>query len=245
MFRLFREFVSDLAFGARQARKNPGLAVLSLAVLGVGVGSTTAAFTVLYDAVLKPLAYGDPSQLVLIHNEFPKSVMGQTPVSGPDYVDLSRHPELFSETAAYYFDDFTLTGAGQPQHVDAIDASASLFPLLGTPPALGLYGTLAQLVQLRRREIAIRMVLGASAGDARALILRQGALLLLAGLGPGNLLAWAGAHALRALLFGIPPFDPWTVSLTASGFFLLALCASSIAALQATRVHPLVALHEE
>ena len=112
--------------------------------------------------------------------------------------------------------------------------------------ALGLYGTLAYTVQLRRREIAIRMALGASPRDTRVLILRHCASIAAAGLVPGALISVAAARATRSFLFGISPLDPWTVALTAAGFFALALApATWIPAMQATRVDALLALREE
>ncbi|MGB7173118.1 MAG: ABC transporter permease, partial [Candidatus Acidiferrales bacterium] len=96
-----------------------------------------AVFAMLYDALLKPLPYRDAGQLVYVHNDFPGSQRAETAASGPDFRDLSTHHELFSETAAYYFNDFTMTGAGSAQHVDAVNASATLFPMLGIQPQLG------------------------------------------------------------------------------------------------------------
>jgi putative ABC transport system permease protein len=133
----FHELASDVVFGLRQIRKNLSLALVCIAVLTIGIGSATAVFAVLYDALLKPLSYRDAGQLVYVHNEFPGSQLAETAASGPDFRDLSTHHELFAETAAYYFNDFTMTGAGAAQHVDAVNASATLFPMLGIPPQLG------------------------------------------------------------------------------------------------------------
>lgn len=131
------EFSSDIRHGFRQFRKNLSLAIVSVAVLAMGIGSATAVFAVLYDALLRPLPYRDASGLVFVHNEFPGSQLGMSAASGPDYMDLSMRHEVFSETAAYYFNDFTMTGAGSAQHVDAVNASATLFPMLGVQPELG------------------------------------------------------------------------------------------------------------
>ena len=131
------DLASDCNYGLRQIRRNLSLTIVCVAVLAIGIGSATAVFAILYDAILKPLPYRDAGQLVYVHNEFPQSQLAETEASGPDYADLSTHRELFSETAAYYFNDFTMTGAGAAQHVDAVNASASLFPLLGIAPQLG------------------------------------------------------------------------------------------------------------
>ncbi len=137
MRNVLADFLTDIQYGLRQIRKSLSLVIVCVTVLAIGIGSATAVFAVLYDALLKPLPYHDASALVFVHNEFPGSQLATTVTSGPDYTDLSTHHEIFSETAAYYFNDFTMTGAGAAQHVDAINASATLFPMLGVPPEIG------------------------------------------------------------------------------------------------------------
>src|SRR5690348_17224364 len=135
--RWLEDFAKDVRFGLRQARRNLALTVTCAAVLAIGIGSATAVFAILYDAILKPLPYRSAAQLVYVHNEFPRSQLSMTAESGPDFRDLSTHHEIFSETAAYYFNDFTMTGAGEAQHVDAVNASATLFSILGMRLELG------------------------------------------------------------------------------------------------------------
>jgi len=137
MRELLADFSGDVRYALRQARKHLSLTIICAAVLAIGIGSTVAVFAILYDAILKPLPYRDASQLVYVHNEFPQSQLAETEESAPDFADLSTHHEIFSATAAYYFNDFTMTGAGAAQHVDAVNASATLFTMLGIPPELG------------------------------------------------------------------------------------------------------------
>ena len=130
--------ISDVACGVRQIKRHLPMAAVCVLVLGIAIGSATAVFTVLYDAVLEPLPYREPDRLVFVQNEFPQSPMARTGASGPDFVDLSAHHEIFSETAAgYFFNDFTLTGTAFAQHVDAVNVSSSLFHLLGVSARLG------------------------------------------------------------------------------------------------------------
>ena len=111
--------------------------------------------------------------------------------------------------------------------------------------ALGLYGTLAYTVQLRRREIAIRMALGASPRKTRALILRHCASIAVAGFVPGALVCVVAGRATRSFLYGISPLDPWTIAIALAGFFAFVLAAAWLPAMKATRVDALLALHEE
>jgi putative ABC transport system permease protein len=134
------ELTSDLSYGLRQMRKNFPLTLLCVAVLGIGIGTTTAVFAVLYDVLLKPLPYREADRIVFVHNEFPSSPLGHAGASAPDYAELTAHREIFSETAAYYFNDFTMSsvsGSGYAEHVDVVNASASLFAMLGIRPQLG------------------------------------------------------------------------------------------------------------
>jgi putative ABC transport system permease protein len=140
MISIASDFASDISYGWRQVRNNRSLMILCVAVLTIGIGTATAVFAALYDALLKPLPYRDASRIVFVHNEFPTSQLGETDNSAPDYADLSAHRELFSEMAAYYFNDLTMSpvsGSGYAQHVDVVNASASFFPLLGIRPEIG------------------------------------------------------------------------------------------------------------
>ena len=133
----FDSLVQDLRFGLRMLRKSPGFTAVAVLTLAVGIGSASAVFTVLYDAIIRPLPYRDSNQLVYIHNDFRRERMARTGVSGPDFADLTREHGIFSETGAYYFNDFTMTGTGYAQHVDVVNASASIFPMLGVKPLVG------------------------------------------------------------------------------------------------------------
>ena len=135
--RWLEDFAKDVRFGLRQARRNLALTVTCAAVLAIGIGSTAAVFAILYDAILKPLPWRDAGQLVFVHNEFPGSQLSTSADSPPDFHDLGAHHEIFTAAAAYYFNDFTMTGAGEAQHVDAVNVSAALFPMLGMAAELG------------------------------------------------------------------------------------------------------------
>ena len=114
-----------------------------------------------------------------------------------------------------------------------------------TLAAVGLYGLLAYSVVQRRSEIAVRVALGATAAQVRALILRDAFRLVL----PGLLIGLAAAAALRrflaALLFGIAPLDGPTLVAVALALGGVALLASWIPAARAVRVDPLTALRED
>lgn len=103
----------------------------------------------------------------------------------------------------------------------------------------GLFGVIAYSVAQRHREIAIRLALGALPGQVRVMILRESAVLIVAGLALGLLGAFAGARALASVLFGISPADPATFISVLAIVTLVTLATSHLAARHSSRVDAL------
>lgn len=114
-----------------------------------------------------------------------------------------------------------------------------------TLSAIGIYGLLNHLVLQRRREIGVRMALGASRLRVVRLVLREAAWMVLPGLLLGAAGAWGTARLLQSLLFGVRPLDPWICSLSVVLLAAAALAAASLPARRAATVDPLVALRHE
>jgi putative ABC transport system permease protein len=111
--------------------------------------------------------------------------------------------------------------------------------------AIGIYGVLAGSVAERTREIGLRLALGAQTSDILHLILRQGLILALSGVGFGLFAAWAMTRLLTSLLYGVTPTDPLTFGSVALLLVTVALVACFIPARRAAKVDPLVALRYE
>ena len=111
--------------------------------------------------------------------------------------------------------------------------------------AIGIYGLLAYGVTQRTREIGIRMALGAEAGNVGRMILTEMFWLLLVGVVIGLPLTYGLGKLLNSMLYGVKAFEPTTVGISLLFMALVALAASYIPALRATRVDPLVALRYE
>lgn len=132
---------------------------------------------------------------------------------------------------------------GRPRFTTTImSVFAGLALLLG---ALGIYGVLAHAVQLRTREIGIRLALGAARKEVLWNVIRQGVGLALAGivLGLGAALALRGV--VEGLLFGVGPFDVASIVLACGVLLLVSLAASAMPALRAVHVDPSTALRTE
>ena len=109
----------------------------------------------------------------------------------------------------------------------------------------GLYGVLSQLVNYRRREIGVRMALGATRAGVAKMILRQGSILIGVGLAIGLVLAVLSGRLLKESLFEVQPLDAWTYVAVAVVLAFIGLVSSLIPARSAASVQPMQALREE
>jgi putative ABC transport system permease protein len=110
---------------------------------------------------------------------------------------------------------------------------------------IGVYGVIAYTVEQRRREVGIRMALGAPAAAVKRMFLRRG--LLLAGVGIALGLAGAASFSrlMSSLLFGVTPFDPATYGVTAAVLLVAAMAATYIPARRAASADPMDTLRGE
>lgn len=139
--------------------------------------------------------------------------------------------EIYNESMAQT--SFTLVILG-------IAAGVTL--LLGV---VGIYGVIAYVVAQRRREVGIRMALGAAASEVQRLFLRHGVIITAAGLVLGAAVSAGLMRLLGSLLFGVSPFDPVTYSVSMFALGTVALLATWLPARRATRVDPAIALRGE
>jgi putative ABC transport system permease protein len=110
---------------------------------------------------------------------------------------------------------------------------------------VGLYGVMTYSVSRRTREIGVRMALGAQRGSVLNMILRDAAVLLVAGIAIGIAAALASASVLKSILFGTTPRDPWVMATVCAVVGIVGLAAAYVPALRAARVEPMVALRYE
>ena len=110
---------------------------------------------------------------------------------------------------------------------------------------LGVFGVLSFMVTQRTRELGIRMVLGATPASVLRMVVRQGLVLIGAGLGLGLVGAVALTRVMQTLLFGVTPTDPLTYVGVATLLLGAAMAASYLPARRATRVDPVIALRSE
>ena len=122
----------------------------------------------------------------------------------------------------------------------------ALFAALAlTISVAGVVGVVAYTVSQRTRELGIRLALGAAAGSVLWMVVRQGVVLVLAGLGAGTIAALALTRFIGGWLYGVAPTDPPTFLLIALAFAATAVVAAYVPARQAARVDPMTALRTE
>jgi predicted permease len=127
-----------LRFALRSLRRSPAFALTAVFTIALGIGVNTAVFHLIHTVLLDPLPFREPARLVHVaetHPDFPTF-----PVSAPDFADWAQSAQSFDGLAAHTFDamnKWTILGEGEPQPVQVLQASHSLYPLLGVQPLLG------------------------------------------------------------------------------------------------------------
>src|SRR5450759_4939404 len=127
--------ILDLKAAVRAAlrvRFVSGLAVLAFAL---GIGVTTAVFSIFSSVLLQPLPYPHPEQLVAVYDTQP--ACAACPASFPKYVDWQVRNQVFSAIGGSMNRSFTLTGSGEPVRVPAVATTASLADVFGVRPLIG------------------------------------------------------------------------------------------------------------
>jgi predicted permease len=128
-------FWNDVRFGFRMLLRSPGLTIVAIATLALGIGANTALFSLVNGILLAPLHFPQADRLVSLYEHRPQ--FGRGSISYPNFLDWQRNNQTLQSLAAYREDDFSLTGLGEPERVDGDMVSANFFSTLGVKPALG------------------------------------------------------------------------------------------------------------
>src|SRR6185503_12048397 len=125
----------DVQYAIRSLRKNPAFSLASIATLALGIGATTAVFTVVNGVLLRPLPYADPERLLLLLNG--RNGRLSTSFSPPNYRDVTTQSGAFTGAAAFDASNMNLTGLGEPQRLQGANVTGAFFQVLGVKPTVG------------------------------------------------------------------------------------------------------------
>ena len=137
---MMNSLTQDFRYALRKLTSNPGFATVAVVTIALGIGVTTAMFSVVSAVLLRPLPFHHPDRLVAIgvydtRHGLPKSTTDA--VSYPDIADVRARNRSFADIAVYDSREATLTGQGEPRHVSIVQVNAGLFALLGIQPYVG------------------------------------------------------------------------------------------------------------
>ena len=129
------QLLQDIRYGVRTFVRQPGFALTAVLALALGIGANTAVFSVVYAALLKPLPFSEPTQLIYLHDTYP--AVPNASVSWPKFVALRDGSRTIASLAAWAPASVNLTGRGDPLQIAAMRISGDFFTVLGIGPHLG------------------------------------------------------------------------------------------------------------
>ena len=124
----------DLRYGARILRKSPGLTAAAILTLALGIGATTAIFSVIEGVLLRPLPFAEPERIVGLRETLPDE--GSIPIAYRTFTAWREQNTVFEEIAALHSSEVNLEG-DDPQRVASASVTPSYFAVMGTQPILG------------------------------------------------------------------------------------------------------------
>lgn len=127
--------VQDIRYALRSLLRAPGFTAVALITLALGIGGTTAIFSIVDGVVLRPLPYSDPDRVVRLVRTTARG--DDASFSSADYLDLRKGATYFSAIAGYRSEITDITGRSEPVRVRGMETTAAFFDIFDAPPILG------------------------------------------------------------------------------------------------------------
>jgi predicted permease len=127
----------DVRYGARSLVHSPAFAASALLTLALGIGATTAVFSVVYGVLLRPLPYAAPDRLVQLWETSTRTPGDRNPLSVPNYRDWATRNRSLAGSVAYAYNLFTVSGEATPEQIQGTQVLGDLTGVLGVRPLLG------------------------------------------------------------------------------------------------------------
>src|SRR5437764_651040 len=125
----------DARFALRMLRKSPAFTLTAIAVLALGIGATTAIFSVVHSVLLRPLAFSEPDRLVMVWERKPSG--GTNVIQTQNFLDWRARNHSFTQISCIYGLSMNLSGDGDPVQVPGMRVTAGFFEILGAAPLIG------------------------------------------------------------------------------------------------------------
>src|SRR5580692_10419295 len=131
--------IDDLRYAGRQLRKSPGFTITAVLTLALGIGATTAIFTLVYDVLLRPLPYSHPEQLVVLEEQVAefRDIYPKLPMNANHFFNWQQNSQSAQSMAIMEEGLMPFGANGHPMNVDVVRATPGIFSVLMTEPALG------------------------------------------------------------------------------------------------------------
>lgn len=126
--------LQDLRYGFQALLKRPGFTAVALTAIMLGIGASSAIFSVVNGVLLRPLPYRDSANLVVL---FEKTQKQELPVSYLNYLDWRSQNQVFEQVAAYRSDNLNLSGTSEAERLESLTVSNNFLVTLGVKPLLG------------------------------------------------------------------------------------------------------------
>ena len=132
---MLAQVLTDMRFGTRQLLKAPGFTIVAVLTLAVGIGATSAIFSVVNGVMLRPLPYPESDRIVRVMEVLPQ--YGRFAVAPANFLDWRNQNQVFERIATYTTGNDTFIGSEGPERIPRVLVSWDTFELLGVAPILG------------------------------------------------------------------------------------------------------------
>ncbi len=149
----FENIWREIRYTLRQLRKSPGFTLAAVLTLALGIGATTAIFSLVEGVLLRPLPFPEPDRLVHLFDTMRGATSVSNGVTGPDIVAYTRDTNSLASLGGYKQDGYELSGSGDPEDIRGARLGAGVFPALGVAPLLGR--TFTQQEDQERQQVAV------------------------------------------------------------------------------------------
>src|SRR5262249_28590882 len=129
--------IKELRFALRSLFKQPGFAAVVVITLALGIGASTAIFSVVNAVLLRPLPFPNSDRLQVVWGNFRSLNIERLRAKAAEYEDYAKQTEVFDSVAAYTNQSFNVSTGSEPERIRGAYVSANLFPMLEAQPATG------------------------------------------------------------------------------------------------------------